>query len=147
MRFELIKGASTLEETTYFEFVKDSNKKKVCWNENAHYLEMGVFIYWVNVFQKASDRFDYFSFCKFNQEELKRLKQSLSEFENSLNKVSDVNEFKAFFENSYERMFFGENIEETWRERIIDLIKINRELSAIVADCLNNKEVLWVLGI
>ena len=54
MRFELIKGTKTLKGTCYFEFVKHSDKKNTCWNENAFYLEDGVFIYFVNVFQNRA---------------------------------------------------------------------------------------------
>ena len=146
MRFELIEGISTFEGTCYFELVKNSNKTKFCWNENAHYLEMSVFIYWVNVFKKASKNFDYFSFNKLYQKELQELKIELVKFENSLNEIRGVNEFEEFFNNSYENTFFGEDLEEQLQNRVKRLADINQKIIKIIDECLTDKESFWVLG-
>lgn len=147
MRFELIKGIKELKGTCYFEFVKHSDKKKPCWNETAYYLEDGVFIYFVNVFSESSDRFDYYSFCKFNQSELKNLSKNLARFIKNLDSLKTVEEFKAFFENEYQHIILDDKSPNNWDARVKDLILIAHKLENLIDECLEKKEVLWVLGL
>ena len=147
MRFELIKGTGTLQGTCYFEFVKHSDKKKPCWNENAFYLEDGVFIYFANVFSKSSDRFDYYSFCKFNQSEQKRLSRSLDAFIKTLNLIQSLEEYKSFFENEYQHILFDNESEKLWRAKAKKLTAIAQKLKEFTDECLREKEVLWILGL
>lgn len=147
MKFELIKGTETLKGTCYFEFIKNSHRKKTCWNENAYYLSDGVFIYFVNVFSKSSDRFDYYSFCKFNQFELKDLSKNLSEFIKRLRSIKSLEEFRTFFENDYQHIILERKSETVWNKRIKDLIAIACDLEILVKECYEENQVFWVLGL
>ncbi len=147
MRFELIKGTKSLQGTCYFEFVKHSNKNKPCWNENALYLKDEVFSFFANVFSKSSDRFDYFNFCKFNQFELKSLSKNLNVFIEKLNSLQNFEEYKSLFENEFINIFIDGENEDDWKLKVKELRQIARELKNIVDESLQEKEILWVLGL
>jgi hypothetical protein len=144
--FELEKGTSKLEGTCYFEFVKDSDKKKECWNEEAYYLTDEIFDFIYPLFKRAIERFDYYAFNKLNQSEIKRLLDELSKFEKNLNQIKKEEEFKGFFEKIY---FWIEKDEKgrCWKD-YIEIFKITSEtIRKLGEDCLEGKQILWVLGL
>ena len=53
--FELKRGTTNLEGTCYFEFVKNSDKLKTCWNKNAYYLEDELFSFFRPIFKRATN--------------------------------------------------------------------------------------------
>ncbi len=144
--FELKKGTANLKGTCYFEFVKNSEKLKTCWNQNAYYLEDWLFSFYHSTFKEASDRFDWYDFNKFIQSEIHRLITGLSSLENEMKNIEEENTFKKFFEKIY---FYVENDgnPENWKE-YIEIFKANSiKLRELASECFEEKQVLWVLGI
>jgi hypothetical protein len=146
MRFELIKGTSTLQGTCYFEFCKDSKKQKTCWNEDALYLEDEVFNFFHSAFSKSSREYDYYDFCKFEAKELEKLKSELIRFEGSLNSLQSLTDFEAFFGKIASFIEPNQEHDELWSTRTKSLGKIAGQFQNLVCECLLEKETLWVLG-
>lgn len=144
--FELERGISNLKGTCYFEFVKNSDKKKPCWNEAAYYLKDDFFSFFYPAFKCASNRFDWYEFNKFNQSEIKKLIKELSLLERGIEEIKKKEQFKDFFkEIPFWTEIDGEL--ENWKE-YIGIFNINTiKLRELAAECSEEKQVLWVLGI
>ena len=154
--FELKRGTANLQGTCYFEFVKNSDKKKTCWNEIvfypllqfcfSYYLEQELFSFFYPIFRKASDKFDWYAFNKLNQSEIKRLEKELLLLERELKGIKYEEQFKSFFE----KIFFwieADGNSENWKE-YIEIFKTDSiKLRELAVQCLEEKQVLWVLGI
>lgn len=143
--FELKKGTTDLKGTCYFEFVKNSDKSKTCWNENAYYLEDEFFSFFYPTFRKVSDRFDRYEFNKLNQSEIQSLINELSSLKDEMKRINGEDCFRTFFEKIY---FYIENDgnPEKWKE-YIEIFKANSiKLRKLATECLEEKQVFWVLG-
>ena len=143
--FELKKGTANLQGTCYFEFVKNSEKLRNCWNQDAYYLEDWLFSFYHSTFKEASDRFGWYDFNKLNQSEIQRLITGLSSLEDEMKNMKE-NTFKNFFEKIY---FYVENDgnPENWKE-YIEIFKANSiKLRKLASEFLEEKQVFWVLGI
>lgn len=138
-RFELIIGPESLNGTTYFEFVKDSKRKEICWNTDALYLDYWVFTYFVRIFEKSLDGFDPYSFCRFDIPDLERLYLRLDEFSKIIDKAENGIAPKSDY-----------HIQERLRHELPEvgdkLKPIVDGLQALVTECLEDEEALWVLG-
>lgn len=144
--FELKRGTANLKGTCYFELVKDSDKKKTCWNENAYYLEDELFRFFYAAFNKASNKFYWYYFNELKQSELKRLAKELFLLEQELEKIQNADQFKDFFEKIYFWLESDGN-PQNWKE-YIEIFKTNSiKLRELAVECLEEKQVLWVLGI
>lgn len=143
---ELQEGTSKLQGTCYFEFVKNSEKKKNCWNENAYYLEDETFLIFSPVFHKASERFDWYDFNKLNQTELKNLTKELSFFESNLKQIRNEEEFKKFFE-AILYWIEEDKPQKHWSDYVEIFRNNSLKLHKLADECLDEKQVLWVLGI
>ena len=144
--FELKRGTAELKGTCYFEFVKNSDKKKPCWNEDAYYLEQELFSFFYPVFRKASDRFDWYAFNKLNQSEIKSLLNGLSVLESQLKEIKDKEQFKVFFEKIYYWIETDGN-PDNWENYIETFTRNCKRIRELSFECLEEKQVLWVLGI
>ena len=144
--FELKRGTTNLQGTCYFEFVKNSDKLKTCWNENAYYLEDWFFSFYYSTFKEASNRFDRYYFNKFSQSEIQRLIAGLSLLLSELKSINDEETFKKSFEKIY-FYFERDGKLENWKE-YIEIFKTNTLLIQKLAnECLEEKQVFGVLGI
>ena len=144
--FELKRGTANLQGTCYFEFVKDSDKEKFCWNENAYYLEDELFSFFYPIFGKASNKFDWYEFNKLNQSEIKLLEKELLLLERKLDNIKDEEQFKVLFEKIY-YWIETDGKPENWKEYVEIFKTSSIKIRELAVECLEDKQIFWVLGI
>ena len=124
------------------------------WDDSSYFLYHSVYGVFINCFDNISKPINYYGPTLLIETDLKELKVQLEENNIKLNKISSISQFLDYLD----RIRLGENFiidldEEhpDWKnsfEDILDSLRlINTQLLLIIAKCINEKRVLWILDI
>jgi hypothetical protein len=122
-------------------------------NDESHYLGSEVFNLFVHCFEKSNDLYEYFEPSKFNSRKIVVLKNELII---NLEKWDNIKSSEGFV-NFVEAIFLGkaflielDKMDADWAghwELYLSFLKeINREMMAIIDKCIDESNILWVIG-
>ena len=108
---------------------------------------MEVFFFLCRVFVKADKNYDSYSFCKFEQPQLERMKEQLIDFEGTVGSFQKVEDYEDFFARLVKYPAYQEENKVMWEKQSAELRQVAKQLLNLAEKCIRNQEVLWVLGI
>lgn len=140
---ELIKDASKLESTCYFEFLPGVYKKE-CWNKES------VFIYYLHIpyiepiLEKFIDNYDHYSFMSVDKTTWQDIIVELNTEKDILRNSNNFDEFTSQLSFSFRDI--EDSFTKDFEESKVDLIKLIEDLVLWIRDILKHHKKIAILG-
>ncbi|CAG0991388.1 hypothetical protein ANAEL_02315 [Anaerolineales bacterium] len=125
------------------------------WEDSSIFLEEVVFGVFSRCFDGSNENFNYFGATTFKEIELLSLHGALKRFRTDLDEISDTETFTKFIlfepigKNFLHELTTIDKIDlnQNWKKIIKSLKDITETLLNLAMNCIEKKNVLWVLGI
>jgi hypothetical protein len=125
------------------------------WEDSSIFLEEVVFGVFSRCFDESNENFNYFGATIFKGIELLSLHKTLKRFSADLDEIFDFETFTKFilFEpigrNFLHELEYADkiNLHENWKKIRKSLKDITETLLNLTVNCIEEENVLWVLGI
>ena len=150
-----LKNKSDISGTHWIEFnVSGTATEYTHWADNSKYLDEYAFNFYTDLFEKATNDFNYYGNTKFDNKQLIKLKQ---EVENRVKTFDDLHSLPNIMEFSkktsyafnltqdFQEMYDKQNGQENSLRG--DLKKLGSDLSHLLDTCIKEGKTLWVLGL
>ncbi len=150
MRFEFFKS----DELNFVEFnITGDNNNCQKLNEESYFLENEIFNLFVTCFENSNELYEYFEPTKYNARKIVVLRNELIKYLNDLESIENLQQFTSFIDHLFLGKAFVKSLEKTdaqwhnnWKTYHDGLIKVNREMIAIVDRCIDEARILWIIG-
>lgn len=147
-------GFFGLEELNFVEFNisgDEANYQKL--SETSRFISAEIFNLFVHCFENSMEMYEYFEPTKFNSRRIIVLRNELIKNIELLINITTVELFNSYFEKAFwganfidEMNKINNNWIEKWKTHLDELIAVNKEIIEIIDKCLENEQVLWVIG-
>lgn len=124
------------------------------WHSDSLYLYEPIFGVFVDCFEKSVERLNYYGPTVFRASELLRLEQALESSQRDFEQITSSDDLisklsKLILGKNFLRELEKENydLKTEWGTVVSSLKLINDALVELVQKCIQEKRVLWVLGI
>jgi hypothetical protein len=147
-------GFFGLEQLNFVEFNTSGDEVNYQkFSESSRFLSSEVFNLFVHCFENSHELYEYFEPSKFNARRIIVLRNELLKNIEILMRI----ESKEQFMNHIENVFLGKayidemtrtnhNWHNAWKIQLDMLISVNKEMLEIIDSCLENEQVLWLIG-
>jgi hypothetical protein len=152
MKIQLLKD---IKGGPYVEFnISGDEEDYIHWCESSSFLDESIYQIFYEHFEKVSDSFNYYGPTMFIGEELKELELEFKKIAIDLNEIKSLSQLLEYLTRKNAGTNFIIELDREccdWRNNfqtvLYSLRDVNHGLMAIIKGCINEKRVLWVLGI
>jgi len=122
-------------------------------NDNSVFLDASVFNIFLPCFESVKLNYSYFGANCFTELDIQKLNLELAKSKDEIEKIASDDEFIDFLSNKMLSKQFMLNLESqdkhwirNWKTYTDKLSDINRKLIRITDNCLEDAQILWVIG-
>ncbi len=122
-------------------------------SDESKFLDTSVFNLFTDCFENSNKLYDYFEPTRYNTRKIIPLLNELKKKHDVLNGINNYNDFTEHIN----KMFLGNNFldnlklqdkhfEEKWKNYHNQLLSLNKDIINLVEHCIEETQVLWVIG-